>query len=311
MEYQLTPWPPFQRASLRSSNGRFGLQLSPDAGCCILSLKLAGHELLAGYSDGPGLDANRWARGNFLFPFPNRLRDGQLHWKGRTYTFPINDPITGNALHGLLMKSAYLLEDMEDMGQRGRLCYVVQSDRELESYPFAFRVQHAFTLDEKDGFQLDTTVTNMDREPIPVGWGWHPYLQLGGACDGWHLRLPPCKWLGVDERMLPTGKSYPYVQFDELRPIGAEVLDNCLALQADEERAEVLLEGPAGRITYWQEAGPGGYPFLQVFTHPMRESIALEPMTCAVDGLNTGRGRMILEPGETARASFGLRFEAG
>jgi aldose 1-epimerase len=187
----------------------------------------------------------------------------------------------------------------------------LQSDREGDSYPFAFRVQHTFTLDEANGFQLDTAVTNLDREPIPVGWGWHPYLQLGGTCDSWRLRLPPCRWLGVDERMLPTGKSYPYSQFDRLRPIGAEVLDNCLELQVREGSAEVLLEGPAGRITYWQEAGAGRYPFLQVFTHPMRESIALEPMTCAVDGLNSGQGRLVLDPGELVRASFGLRFEAG
>ncbi len=295
-------------ASLRSRDGRFSLHLSPDAGCCLLGLRLHDVDLLSGYPDGKALDMNRWARGNFLFPFPNRLRDGQLPWQGEILQFPINDPITGNALHGLLMKASYLLEERQDFGSRALLRYVLQSDRDLEAYPFAFRIQQEFQLDVNDGFQLTTTATNLDTDPIPVAWGWHPYFQLGGSCDAWQLKLPACQWVGVNERMLPTGKLYDYDHFETLRSIGPEVLDNCLQLIHPADPAEVVLKGPAGTLSFGQQTGPGKYNFLQVFTHPDRKSLSLEPMTCAVDGLRTGLGQIVLQPGQAAQARFSLGF---
>ena len=56
----------------------------------------------------------------------------------------------------------------------------------------------------------------------------------------------------------------------------------------------------------WQEAGPGAYRYLQVYTPPGRESIAIEPMTCAPNAFNNGMGLIRLDPGEAFTASFGI-----
>ncbi len=109
--------------------------------------------------------------------------------------------------------------------------------------------------------------------------------------------------------MIPTGRLLPEERFEEIRLIGEQVIDNCFALTGDEPVAEVLLSGPKGRLRYRQEAGPGKFPFVQVFTPPHRRSIAVEPMSCNIDAFNNGMGLWSLEPGEEAAAAVRVRWE--
>ena len=50
--------------------------------------------------------------------------------------------------------------------------------------------------------------------------------------------------------------------------------------------------------------------WVQVFTAPHRDSVAVEPMTCGPDAFNEGptyRDRIMLRPGESAHATWGIR----
>jgi aldose 1-epimerase len=51
------------------------------------------------------------------------------------------------------------------------------------------------------------------------------------------------------------------------------------------------------------------YNFLQVYTPPHRNTIAIEPMTCLADAFNNKKGLIILKPSETASFSFGVKLE--
>src|ERR1041384_3746168 len=44
-----------------------------------------------------------------LFPFPNRIRDGQFTWKGRTYSLPKIDGTKKNAIHGFVCRNPWRL----------------------------------------------------------------------------------------------------------------------------------------------------------------------------------------------------------
>ena len=62
------------------------------------------------------------------------------------------------------------------------------------------------------------------------------------------------------------------------------------------------------KLEVWQETGPKQFNYLQVYTPKTRQSIAIEPMSCAPDAFNSGKGLIRLKPDEVIEASFGVRI---
>ncbi len=299
----------FQRYELSDETGRNRLAVSPDGCACLLELTLGGQSLLDAYRSPEELAGNAWYKNVALFPFPNRLADGAYEWGGRTLQFDINDGATDNALHGLSRDFAATVERLDLQADGASLTCRYQDAGTVPAYPFLYTFEVIYRLSGEDRFEGTLRFRNDDEQPIPVGLGWHPYFRLTGRVDQLLLHLPPCEMIGVDQRMLPTGKRYEYDEFAMPKTMGATVLDNCFALTPEPGRAEVILQNDAGRLHYWQETGPGKFNFLQVFTHPDRHSLAVEPMTCNIDAFHNGEGLMVLQPGEEAQASFGLWWE--
>jgi len=306
-QYDIQPFPPFEAHWLRSPDEAFALAFVPDHGS-LLQVRLHGQDLLFPARDGSELKLNRWARGSFLFPFPNRLEDGKFSWQGKTFQFLINDAGTSNAIHGFYGDLAFKPTGHTVNDSSGSFTFEHESKPGPASYPFPFRISLEMIIDQQEGVWIETAVTNLAEEPIPLGWGWHPYFRLPGPLEKWELELPACQLVGVDERMLPTGKRYPYDLFSDKRPIGAERLDNCFALDMEKGMADIHLSSPEGRLTYRQESGTGKYAFFQFFIPPDHESLAIEPMTCNVNALNNGDGRIVLPPGGRAQAGWGLQY---
>ncbi|KAA3635266.1 MAG: hypothetical protein DWQ02_10115, partial [Bacteroidetes bacterium] len=53
----------------------------------------------------------------------------------------------------------------------------------------------------------------------------------------------------------------------------------------------------------------GDFPYLQVYTPPHRNSIAIEPMTCPPDVYNNGVGLIELIPGAESSFTFSMILE--
>ena len=123
------------------------------------------------------------------------------------------------------------------------------------------------------------------------------------------LRLPARTVLESDERGIPVSSS-PVdgeLDFRTPRPVGSVQLDHCFTdLERDEEGlARVELDG----TTLWVDES---YPYLMVFTGDAlpdaerRRSIAVEPMSCAPNAFASGDGLVVLDPGETHAAAWGI-----
>ena len=96
------------------------------------------------------------------------------------------------------------------------------------------------------------------------------------------------------------------MDFREARPIGTTRLDHCFTgLERDEDgRARVTVD----RTTLWADES---YPYLMIFTGDglpdvERRSLAVEPMTCAPNAFVSGDGLILLEPGESHVAAWGI-----
>ena len=164
---------------------------------------------------------------------------------------------------------------------------------------------------------MTSTAINDGAEACPYGSGMHPYLTLGTeAVDTLLLHAPGRTVLHTDDRGIPVstapveGTDY---DFRKARPIGATKLDHAFTdLERDDDGlARVVLQHPERGTTLclWLEES---YPYLQLFTGDSladvdRGSVAVEPMTCAPNAFRSGDGLLVLEPGESATATWGIQ----
>lgn len=303
---EIIPFGKFTKYTLYNSQTQHRFSLVPDCGACVLDIQFAGKAVLDGYATSEELEINKWGKNVLLYPFPNRLRDGQYHWQGQTFQFPINDSNTGNALHGLGMQQPMQVQNSELTADFAEITCSYRSMGEYEAYPFLFEFSVTFRIENTSRFTVEMRLYNQDQRAIPVGMGWHPYFKLTENVADSELQITDCERIEINERMLPTGKRKAFTDFTRLRSIADFDLDNCFALTTKKERFEVLLESASQRLTCWQETGTGKFQFIQLFIPPKRQSIAIEPMTCNVDAFNNGEGLIILRPGETAQANFGF-----
>ena len=123
------------------------------------------------------------------------------------------------------------------------------------------------------------------------------------------LHVPAATVLEADERGIPVGAGpvkAAGVDFREPRAIGATRLDHCFTDldRGEDGRARVTI----GETTLWADES---YPYLMIFTGDglpdvERRSLAVEPMTCAPNAFVSGDGLILLEPGESHAAAWGI-----
>jgi aldose 1-epimerase len=113
--------------------------------------------------------------------------------------------------------------------------------------------------------------------------------------------------LEFDEGLIPTGSLLPESRFTNGTPLGATALDNCFLLQKlMDGQAACTLQHAATQVQLSIYADHH-YPYLQVYTPPHRNSIAIENLSAAPDAFNNNMGLIELEPGE--RIGFGCAYE--
>ncbi|WP_041522135.1 aldose 1-epimerase [Gilvimarinus agarilyticus] len=293
--------------------GQSRLTLYPEFGGMINALEFAtaggARNVIDGVAQGE-LPNNPGYRSALLFPFPNRLRDGRYQFSGQSHQFAINETASQTALHGFLFakEASVVAQQQTATAHSVQLHY---SCRDEPGYPFAADLELNYTLRAEGALDVELTVVNHDACAIPFGIGWHPYYTLGCDLAECQLQAPAMQRSVIDERMLPTGEYVADERFQQPVRLGDTVLDNCFALKADVEGDQcVRFFNPAAGfgLELWQRTGNNGMNFLQLYTPPERQSLAIEPMSCGVDALNTGEGLQILEPGQQYQGAFGVRL---
>jgi aldose 1-epimerase len=173
----------------------------------------------------------------------------------------------------------------------------------LAAFPFPHRLTVAATL-SPGGLEVATTLAASGDRPVPVAFGWHPYLQLPGAPRAtWRLLLPHRRHLELDDRGLPTGEAAD--EPAEADPVGDRTYDDLYALEADPAGRRLGLEAAGRRLLVGYGAG---YDYAQVFAPPGAEFVCLEPMTGPTAALAAGTTPLVA-PGERFGATFRLRVE--
>ncbi|TMG41996.1 MAG: aldose epimerase [Chloroflexi bacterium] len=269
-----------------------------------------GQDVIDGYPEDEICSA---ARGAPLLPWPNRLQDGQYEFAGVTHQTPLSEPDRRNAIHGLTRWLSWTARVEEADRVVMQLLLHPQ-----DGYPFTLSLAIEYRLSQR-GLAVQTTATNAGSQALPYGAGHHPYLTVGTErIDDARLRIPALMYLEVNDRQIPTGRAIPVqgstVDFLELRPIGSTKLDTAFAsLVSDADGlTRVELQAPSGRpsLMLWMDKS---YRFVMAFTGDAlpqvdrrRRSVSLEPMTCAPNAFRSGDGLIVLQPGQSTSANWGI-----
>jgi aldose 1-epimerase len=290
-----------QTVSITSPGGETTAEFVPAANLVCSSLRHRGGELLHA---GEGVEAYA-ERGKtmgipLLYPWANRLSAPDYTVAGATVTLgPIDGryPVDPNGLpiHGA-MPGALRWEVLEVAGDTLRAVLAWDGEALMSLFPFRHHVEVEARVDDR-GLALVTSVHADGGDPVPVSFGYHPYLTLPDSDRaGWQVDLGAEQHLELDERMIPTGTRTTLTPRDFL--LADRSLDDGLAgltqpaqfLVSDGERALSAVFGD-------------GYGWAQVYAPPGKNFICFEPMTAPTDALRSGDGLTVLAPGEEYRAA--------
>jgi aldose 1-epimerase len=243
-----------------------------------------------------------------LLPWSNRVRDGRLRWRGRTYNLRVNSG-DGTAIHGTARDFPWRVarSDATEVAltfDSRDFCGV--------NFPWAFSARVTYALDGPT-FRIDTELRNEDDEEFPAGFGHHPYFQrtLTGADDDAASLQVPCEQMYVLEESLPSGAPVPAeerVDFRTLRPLGEAFVDDCLTARAPGEPIRIAYDSGLTVTMHAEEL----YSHVVVYLPVGKPFFAVEPVTNANDAFTLldegvdGSGLFVLAPQASTTATARL-----
>lgn len=300
---------------LASSDGELEATVLPHLGMVVASLRHRGEELLA-LRGGPSAYAERGSTFGIplLHPWANRLSAWSYALLGHEVTLDPASPVahrdadTGLPIHGLLAANrSWVVTERETLGLVAELDFAAQPEL-LAAFPFPHRLRMKLAVDAADqggSLTVSLRLSPSGVEPVPVAFGFHPYLTLPGSDRrGWTIEVPVRRRVLLDGQGIPTGET------EELPP---GVLDGPLGERSFDDNFDRLAPGPGGCSVFAvadsrrriEVRFARGYEHAQMYAPPGSDFICFEPMTAPIDALRSAREALpMVEPGSSFEASF-------
>jgi galactose mutarotase-like enzyme len=278
----------------------------PSAGMLCTSLSDDGVELLGQRRGLQAYLSDAKTMGiPILYPWANRLSANGYDVDGGAVTLTpgvggVRTDGNGLPMHGVLAaypgwlvteQSGNRLTADLDFGSRPRL---------LASFPFPHVLTLDITLADR-ALTVETTVTPTTAAPVPLCYGFHPYLTIPGVSRSeWTLQTPPLRHLPVDDRGIPTGDVEEWPAFsdalgDRSFDDGFDQVPDCgvFTLTGGDRCIEMVFDH--------------GFPAAQIFAPTNDDLVAIEPMAAPTNALRTGVYRTAA-PGRPAVSRFTIRL---
>jgi aldose 1-epimerase len=245
--------------------------------------------------------------GNVLIPWPNRVAGGRWEWQGQAQQLERTEAERGNAIHGLVRHQPWRVTLDEPARIELATDIPVQ-----DGWPVPLSTSICYALDES-GLTVTHTVRNTGDQPVPFGVGTHPYPRPGNSRrEDCTLTLSAETLLPLDrETMIPSGPPRPIAgtEYEGAFPLRGKTIDQPFGgtKPAGDGLVHHYLEGPDGGVELWSDPA---FRWVQAFTADFphdRKAVAIEPMTCPPDALNSGTDLITLAPATHWSARWGLR----
>lgn len=266
------------------------LQIDAKVGASLIELNLSGLPLI----DLPGsanhsLASNPYHPSALLTPWVNRIRNGNYSYKGKNYQLPINEPVLGNAIHGLLARAPFSIKQQTENSIT--LAYVYEGE-EL-NYPFPFIFNYTYSLLNEGGLEITFEAKNTGSTSMPFACGWHPYFKFPDTTvEDLTIKFHPISRFISDSQMIPLKEES--LQGQTAFVFSKEKVDHVFRLEAKKKHITEFRDNKHQRSLFLEQSSIQ-FPFLVVFQPEGFTSVAIEPMTANTDAFNTGDGLIELD----------------
>lgn len=234
-----------------------------------------------------------------LFPFANRIKDGEFCFEGQKFQLDINNKAENHALHGLVYNKKFTIKSQSANADYAQLILNYDYDKLEPGFPFLFSIQLKYTF-TSDGFDLNVMVENKAKESFPFTLGWHPYF-LSEALKNSTIDFKSRLKLHIDDRNIGTDLQ-DVIPVESLS-LSTKSLDDCWQLEKD----TVLFNTPKYKLSL---ASSEPNSFLQIYTPPKKNTIAIEPTTGVSDSFNNDIGLKVLKPKQRFGITWSLKIDS-
>lgn len=232
-----------------------------------------------------------------LFPFANRIKEGTYFFKNKEYRLACNEEGRNNAIHGLIYNKKFHFSGNEVSEEEVSVSFEYHEKNPPEGFPFMYRIELTYAL-SKDNLRLEVQITNEDKEAFPFTLGWHPYFYTSNLEES-KLNFESKFKVITYEDMITAGFQNGIYQHN--MQLGNIQLDDCFALL---ER-KVNLVTPEASV---EIMGEYVSKFLQLYTPPNENLVAIEPMTGIPNSFNNKKGLKVLQPKEKYSTTWNVQF---
>jgi len=225
-----------------------------------------------------------------LSPFTCRMNAGEYNFNDTTYKIE-KFYLPPHAIHGITYDGIFEVLTTHADDQNASVGLKLDYKGTDKGYPFPFELLINWKLEKDNKLTVKSTVFHHNAHPIPYADGWHPYFTLGSSVDTYKIQFSSNTMLEFDETLLPTGKKNEDGRFSAGASLDGIFLDNCFELEG--ANPACILSNDVLQLTIQPDAA---YPFLQIYTPPHRNSIAIENLSGAPDCFNNGIGLTLVQP---------------
>jgi len=234
------------------------------------------------------LDYKKTYPSSILFPFANRINDGQFNFNGSNYNLQCNEKQLNNAIHGLVYNKAFLVDELKKFENHAEIKLYYEELNPPTGYPFKFRVELTYKL-TNEFLSLKINVINLDDKKLPFTVGWHPYFKSVDL-DKSKIQFDCIKKIKCNKNNIALG----FEPFNSKMPLSLRKrrFDDAFVL----ENPDVKFFTPEYDLVLKSSEKDS---FLQLYTPMNTNAIAIEPMTGVSDSFNNKIGLKKLSPGQS------------
>tara|TARA_R110002049_G_scaffold279949_1_gene459089 strand:- start:54493 stop:55338 length:846 start_codon:yes stop_codon:yes gene_type:complete len=269
-------------------------KINLNEGAALQLLALDGHEVIKDLHPLPYADTYA---SSILFPFANRVKDGIYVFNNKEFQLEANQKQENNALHGLVYNKTFKIIDKNITETSASVVLQYDELKESKGFPYTYSMQLEYVLTKK-GINLKVSVKNTDAKAFPFTLGWHPYFSTSNLYKS-TVEFSSTKKLVFGDRNITR-------DIEEVDNVGIfevkdKQLDDCYILDSD----TVVFKTPDFNLAIKASSKEN---FLQMYTPPKANTIAIEPTTGVSDSFNNKIGLQVLNPNESYSLNWSLEI---
>ena len=310
---------------LEDAKNQTVISIVPSVGNITFSMKVRGHEVLRWpYASVEDFKMRPAMSGiPFVGPWANRLDEQAFYANGKKYAFDMG---LGNfrgaiPIHGFLTTTdQWQVVEVKADSRSAWVTSKLEFFRQpmwMKQFPFAHTIEITHRL--QDGvLQVQTKITNMSTEAMPVAIGFHPYYKLTDSSrEEWTISVGARKrWILLPTKV-PSGETEPIENFfpnPQAAPLKNYNLDDVFSdlVRDAQGRAHMVVKGKQQQLDIM--LGPN-WPAVVVWSpipNPDPNFVAFEPMAGITNAMNLAQKGLYRElqsipPGGKWEASFWVK----